>query len=134
MTTIYAIMIVIGFAPFMVALYKLIRLKHMRKNGVKATAVVKEIYGYSLRGMNRVLIEFPLENGRLVSQQIVVGGVPYKEGDQLPLIYNKNDPAKNIINSGSGYSILLVFTLLLAMFSIFACYKIKKGIETGNFE
>ena len=131
---IYIIIIVLSFLPFFITIYKLRRAQRMRKQGIKTTAHVKKIYGYSLRGMNRVLIEFPLENGRLVSQQIVVGGVPYKEGDQLPFIYDKNDPAKNIINSGSGYSILLVFTLLLALFSIFACYKIKKGIETGNFE
>lgn len=127
-------MILLGFVPFAITLFKWKRILRMRKEGIKTTAVVKEIYSYSSRGFNRMLIEFPLENGQLVSQEIIAGGSPYAAGKELPLIYEKNNPAKNILDPGKSYFVVIGFTLLVAAFMIFAVYKIKKGIETGNFE
>lgn len=133
MLILYMLLIVLGFVPFIITLFKWKQVKRMRRHGVKTTATVKEIYGRSAKGMNKVLIEFTLETRQLASQVITVGGMPYSEGDQLPLIYERDDPAKNILDPGSSYIIIIVFTLLLALFVLFACYKIQHGIETGEY-
>jgi hypothetical protein len=134
MQLLYILLAGFGFVPFVITLFKMKRIQRMRKSGVKTKAVIKEIYSRSTRGINKMLIEFRLENGLLVSQEIFVGGMPYDEGDELPLIYDKNDPAKNILDPGKSYSIILLFTLLIGTFVLLAAYKIKKGIETGNFD
>ncbi len=133
MAIIYTIMIIIGFVPFIITLFKMKRFKRMRQQGIKTTATVKEIYGRSAKGMNRIGIEFKLETGQLVSQEIIVGGMPYDIGDELPLIYERADPAKNIPDPGNSYIIIVVFAFLLAIFVLFACYKIQQGLETGQF-
>lgn len=132
MTTIYAIMIVIGFVPFIITLYKQIRMHYMRKNGSKATAVVKEISGYSLGGMSRVLIEFLPKTGQLVSKEIMVAGTPYKKGDRLPLIYKKDNPAITILDSGKSYYAIVIIAFLLGLFVIGACFLIQGSIEKGE--
>lgn len=134
MKLLYVLLVIIGFLPFIVTLFKIRRAEYMRRTGIKTTATVKQIYGSSIKGMNRVLIEFRLETGQLMSQEIIVAGLPYNEGDKLPLIYEKNNPAKNILEPGKNYIFIIVFTLLIAAFVIFAALKIKEGIETGNFE
>ena len=128
----YAIMIIIGFVPFIITLFKMKRINKMRMAGIKTTAVVKELYGMQLRGINKVLIEFNLETGQLVSQVITVGGVPYKLGDKLPLIYERNNPAKNIVDPGKYYKIISVIAFLLGIGMIGACYLIQGSIESGE--
>jgi hypothetical protein len=133
MTIIYAIMIAIGFVPFIIALFKMRRIKRMQKDAVKTTATVKQFYTRSIKGMNRVLIEFTIvETGQVIEQEIIVGGMPYAIGDELPLLYEKDNPAKNILDPGKSYIAILIFTLLLAAFMIFACYMIEGSIERGE--
>jgi hypothetical protein len=133
MTIIYAILIAIGFAPLIIALFKMRRIKRMQKDAVKTTATVKQFYTRSIKGMNRVLIEFTIvETGRVIEQEIIVGGMPYAIGDELPLLYEKDNPAKNILDPDKSYIAILIFTLLLAAFMIFACYMIQGSIERGE--
>lgn len=67
------------------------------------------------------MIKFNLETGQLVSQVLTVGGVPYKWGDNLPLIYERNNPAKNIVDPGKYYTIISVVVFLLGIGMIGAC-------------
>lgn len=131
MTIVYAIMIIIGFLPFLFTLFKMRRMTQVRNAGAKSTAVIKELYGLSLKGVNNVLMEFKLETGQLVSQVISVMGVPYKPGDELSLIYERDNPAKNIIDSGKSYIIIVVFAFLLGIGMMGACYLIQRSIENG---
>lgn len=104
-------------------------MQYMRKNGSRTTAVVKEISGYSLGGMNRVLIEFLPKTGQLVSQEIMVAGTPYKKGDRLPVIYKKDNPVVTILDSGKSYYFIMIVAFLLGLFMIGACYLIQGSIE-----
>lgn len=121
----YAIMIVIGFVPFIITFFKMKRINKMRMTGIKTIAVVKELYGMQLRGINKVLIEFNLETDQLVSHVLTVRGVPYKLGDKLPLIYERNNPGKNIVDPGKYYTIISVIAFLLGMGMIGACFLVQ---------
>lgn len=105
----------------------------MKKDGVKTTGTIRRLIGSSLKGLNSVIIEYPIEgSNQLVQKQITVAGLPYQVGDKLPLYYDPNDPNKMIFDSGKGFIMLLIFTLLLAGFMITACFMISKSIAAGE--
>jgi len=133
MYLIYGVLIVIGFLPFAVILYKMNRVKRMKKYGVKATGEVLDVPFGTPRALNRVLIEYTVkETGVVIKKGITVAGLPYQAGDKLPLYYDRQDPHKMLLDSGSGFTLMLVFTLLIAVFIIAACFMIQRSIETGE--
>ena len=134
MTPIYALLIAAGFIPFAIVVYKMKRLQRRRKTGVKTNAIVKEIYGFSYRSINIFLIEYTIAaTGEAVSKKIPVAGLPYAVGESLPIIYNPQNPRKILLDAGKkSFTGMLVFTLLIAAFIIFACFMIQKGIANGE--
>ena len=133
MYLIYAVLIVIGFLPFAVILYKMNRVNRMKKYGVKATGEVLDVPFGTLRGLNRVVIGYTVkETGAVITKEITVAGLPYQAGDKLPMYYDRQDPHKMLLDAGSGFTFMLVFTLLIAVFTIAACFMIQNSIETGE--
>ena len=133
MIWIYAGLITIGSLPFVIVLYKISSVNRMKKNGVKTTCIIRDVPFGTLRGLNRVMIEYRLnESGIVIKKEITVAGMPYKAGDSLPIYYDRSDPEKMLLDSGSGFSLLLLFTILLAAFVITACYLIYTGILSGE--
>ncbi len=133
MSFIYTLLITLGFAPFLIILYKMGRVRRMKRDGVKTTGTIRRLIGNSLKGLNSVVIEYPIEgSNQVVQKQITVAGLPYQVNDKLPLYYDRNDPNKMLIDSGKGFIVLIVFTLVLAAFSIAACFLINKSIAAGE--
>lgn len=133
MIFIYAFLIVLGFIPFLIVLYKMNKVKRMKRDGVKTMSTVRQLSGNALKGLNTVVIEYPVEgSNQVVQKQITVAGIPYRVGDKLPLYYDRNNPGKMLLDSGKGFIVLLVFTLLLAAFFIAACFMIQRSIEAGE--
>lgn len=105
----------------------------MKRNGVKTVGTIRELSGNSLKGLNSAIIEYPIEgSNEVVQKQISVAGMPYQVGDQLPLYYDRNSPGKMMFDSGKSFTILLIFTLLLAAFFIAACFMINNSIAAGE--
>ncbi len=133
MIYIYAFIIVIGFIPFFIILYRMRKVIKLKETGVKVMATVTEIKGYRSRSMNSVIIEYDIPGtNTFCRKEINVGGSPYQIGQQLPLYYKKDNPLEMQLDSGKSFIILIIFTLILAAFAIFACYMINQGIETGT--
>lgn len=134
MIYLYALIILIGFIPFFIILYRIRKVNKLKVNGVKVMATVTEIKSFRSRSVNSVIIEYDIAGTKeFCRKEIYVGGSPYHVGQQLPLYYNKENPYDTQLDSGKAFIVLIIFTLLLAAFSIFACYMINKGIETGEF-
>jgi len=133
MYLIYAALTVLGFLPFAIILYKINRFNRMKKNGVSTTGIVLDVPFGSLRRLNRVTINYTVkETGILITKEIVVAGLPYRIGDKLPMYYDRLDPHKMLIDAGKGFTFMLVFTFLIAVFIIAACFMIQTGIESGE--
>ncbi|HMS35028.1 MAG TPA: DUF3592 domain-containing protein [Ignavibacteria bacterium] len=134
MNLIFAVIIIIGFLPLAIVLFRINGKRRMEKNGVKTTGTVSQTPSGTFRGINKVLIEYRInETGIIIKKEISVAGLPYKEGDKLPLYYDKNDPGKIQLDSGRGFIFMLVFTFLIAVFAVAACWMIYTGIQTGEF-
>ena len=125
---------IIGFFPFAISVYKMKRTSKMKSNGLPTTAVVRELYGDSVRGINRVLIEYRTAEGMFISKQIFVGGMPYSVGQSLPVYYDANDPYNMVLDPGKTYIGILIFTLLVAAFMIFAAFQVYELGAGSNIE
>ena len=105
----------------------------MKKDGIKSTATVLQLSGNSLRGLNRVLIQYPVAGtGEIIRKEIIVAGVPYSPGDNLPMYYDRNDPHKMILDGGKSFIVMIVFTSIIALFLLFAVYMIRKAVAEGS--
>jgi hypothetical protein len=133
MIWIYALLIPIGFLPFLIVLYKMKRLKRRRQTWIKTMATVRQIFGFSYRYINVFLIEYTIAaTGEVISKKIPVAGLPYAVGETLPVIYNPQNPRKILLDAGKSFTGMLIFTLLIAAIIIFACFMIQKGVASGE--
>lgn len=133
MIAIYAILIAIGFIPFLVVLYKMKRLKRRKQTWIKTMATVREIYGFSYRYINIFLIEYTIAvTGEIFTKKIPVAGLPYNKGEGLPIIYNPQDPRKILLDAGKSFTPMLLFTLIIAAAIIAVCFMMQKSIEKGE--
>ena len=133
MIAIYAILIPIGFIPFLIVLYKMKRLKRRKQTWIKTTAIVRQIFGFSYRSINIFLIEYTIAStGETFTKKIPVAGLPYTVGDSLPIIYNPQNPRKILLDAGKSFTPMLVFTLIIATAIIAVCFMMQKSIEKGE--
>lgn len=133
MIWIYLLIAAFGFIPFMIVLYKMNKLKRMKSNGIKTTALIKEVFGVSHHHLNSVVIEYLVEDTRqVITKKILVAGLPYQVGDHIPIYYNKQRPTKMLVDAGKNFTFSIVFTLLLAIILIAACFLIQNSINKGE--
>jgi Protein of unknown function (DUF3592) len=133
MIWIYILLISTGFLPLVVVLYKMSKVKRMKRNGIKTNGIVQIVYGISQRYLNSIVIEYTIAaTNQVISKKIVVGGIPYRVGESLPLYYDRDKPEKMLLDSGKSFTTLLVFTLLLAAGIIAACFFIQSSVNSGQ--
>ena len=122
----------IGFLPMAVILIRKNSNDKLKKHGIATTAVVRDVYGVSLRGINQVRVEYRvIDTGKVLSKNLRVAGIPYSIGDELPVIYDPVNPKRMQLDMRKGYIPVLIFTIIIAAFVIFACFKIKEMLDSG---
>ena len=67
-----------------------------------------------------------------VRKELTVAGMPYYIGQELTLYYDKENPHNMLFDSGKGFIVMIVFTLLIAAFFIAACFMINSSILKGE--
>ena len=129
----YFVIVVLGFVPFIIILFRIRAVRLMKETGTRVMGTIREVSGSMGKTLNSVIIQYTiLETGESVGLRITVGGMPYQVGQQLPLYYDKKNPANIQLDSGKVFNFLLIFTLLIALFSIAACFLIQHSIDTGE--
>ncbi len=133
MNWIYLILPGVGFLPLMVVLYRMNQLKQWRKNAiaVKAT-IVKTPFGYHPR-MTRITIQYyAKESGRIIEKQIAVAGNPYSVGQQLSILYKKENPHQSIVDPDKSFAGMLIFGIIIVFVFIAATLFIHESVATGQ--
>lgn len=78
MLYIYAFLVLIGFLPMAVVLYKKYKTDKLRKHGIHTMGTIRELYGVGINMINMVLIEYPVkETGEIISKNIRIAGIPW---------------------------------------------------------
>lgn len=133
MNWIYILLIAVGFLPLLVVIYKMKKMKQMRKNGINVTATVTSVPGGLYNKMNTVIINYWVKETRqLIEKKITVAGNPYSVGQQLPLLYKKEKPEEVILDSSKAYIFILLFAILIAAGMMLAAFMIQRAVVHGE--
>jgi hypothetical protein len=58
--------------------------------------------------------------------------MPYHVGQRLTLYYDRSQPHKMSFDSGKGFIVLIILTLMLAALMIFLCFWINDNVAFSN--
>jgi len=122
-----------GFLPLIIILYKKNRVKKILTVGLPAEAVVYDVRTILRPPTEIVYYKFIAQNdaGQYTGSLTTKHGL-YKTGDTLKIYYLPGNPQRNTMNGAWGSPILLGFGIVLAVFILFAVYKLYEMIKTGS--
>jgi len=134
MILLYCLLILLGFTPLIIVVIKISNVQKLKRHGVKVEGIVREVTGSVSSGLSTVIIEYPVVGTpHIVSKKLTVGGMPYSVGQRLILYYDPVQPHEMRFDSGKGFILLIVFTLLLAALMIFLCFWISDNVANTSF-
>ncbi len=132
MNWIYLILILAGFIPLLVVLYRKNQLKKWRATGIATKATIIKIPMGRYSRLTSITIQYHVkETGQVIEKQITVAGNPYTVGQQLSLLYKKENPRKSIIDPEKSFTVMIVFTIIIALLIITATFLIRKSVAEG---
>jgi hypothetical protein len=114
-------------------LYKKNRVKKILTVGLPAEAVVYDVRTFSRSATEIVCYKFNAQNsteqytGTLTTKHGL-----YKTGDVLNIHYLPGNPWRNTMNGAWGSPVILGFGIVLALFILFAVYKLYEMVKTGS--
>jgi hypothetical protein len=115
---------------------KIIKARTIKKHGIKTNAVITHItlIKFSKGSSDNLTLEYKDSAGtRHVAKATTLPG-QYKPGDMMPLKYLHNKPSHYTIEGmQQGQWVILVFCILLLVFTIFASYKLNQMTESSNY-
>ena len=123
----------VGFLPMIIILIRKNRNDKLRKYGVTTTGTITELFGRSIRGINIVEIKYRVqETGETISKNLRVAGVPYEVGTEIPIIYDPKNPKHMQLDMRKGFIPILIFTIIIGIVIIFACFKLNEMVARGE--
>jgi hypothetical protein len=118
-----------GFLPFFVILYRKRKFERMRDTGIATTGIIRSINGFSYRGLNHMQIEYRVkETGQVIKKDLVIAGLPYTVGQELPMFYDPVRPTRMRLDMKKSFLPMIVFTLLIAGAVVFAAWKLLQMV------
>jgi|GEM_PF-1649248 len=134
---IFAYIFIIGLPAFGIfyIIKKMIKARAVQKNGVKAGAVITHIrtQRFGKGSMDILTLEYSDTAGKRYPAKATVTVGEYRIGEFMALSYLPQDPSTYSFDKGQGYWGILIFFILLFLFSIFATYKIDELVQAGNY-
>ncbi len=121
-----------GFLPLAIILYKKNRVKKILTVGVPAEAVVYEVITVSRSATEIVCYKFIVQNTEQYTGTLTTKRGLYKTGDTLNIHYLPGNPRRNTMHGAWGSPIILGFGIVLAVFILFAVYKLHEMVKTGS--
>ena len=137
MLVLYILLPVIGALPLIITIFKMRRAQRIIKNGITTEAVVVQVnsLGTTIRNKADILV---LQYLVKATNQIYQGKASatreqYKVGDKLTITYSKFPPYEMTVKGTNVYIPILVFTILIFLFVLFAMIKIEELIPEGGY-
>ncbi len=134
---IFVYIFIIGMPAFLIFLIvkKMRTVKSIYKSGIATDAFITNV---STRRIGRttmdiLTLEYTDTAGRRHPAQATVNVGKYRSGQRMPIKYLHQNPARYAFDNGKTYWAILIFCILLLLFTIFASYKINEMIQSSNF-
>ncbi len=118
----------LGFLPLLFVLYKQNRVKNLLATGLRATATVYRVYKPVRSAANIVYYQFTTIDGINATGNLVTKIGVYKPGDQLPVYYAPNHPARSTVEGVFQPKGMVVVGALFAVVVLFLVYKLWETI------
>lgn len=137
MILLYILLPLIGAIPLIMVIIKIRNAQRVIKYGIKVEAVVVKIipWGTSIRNrLDSLLLQYVVEERKEIFQQYATA-VPGEKrlGDKMQILYLPENPHKITVMGGKGYIPILIFSILLFLFVIFATVKIGELLAAGGY-
>ena len=137
MLVLYILLPLLGALPLIITIFKMCRAQRIVKNGITTEAVVVQVnsLGTTIRNKADILV---LQYLVKATNQIFQGKATatrdeYKVGDKLTITYSKKPPYEMTVKGANVYIPILIFTVLIFLFVIFAMFKIVELIPEGGY-
>ncbi len=135
---IFVYMFIIGLPALLIffIIKKIRSVRNIQKHGIQADALIIHVQTQRLHkgSMDILTLEFSDTAGRRYPAKATVAVGQYQTGQRMPISYLAENPAQYAFDNGKGYLGVLVFCILLLLFTIFASYKINEMVQAGNYQ
>lgn len=129
----YILLILLAAFPLGLTVWRIRRDAHIRKTGIHTSGYITSIRTVRLKSSLTDIITIEYKDratGRTYTGKASSKAGKYKRSDTMGVAYLPNDPAKYAITDTSrGYTVMLVFCIIVFLFVIFAVYKIDGMVK-----
>lgn len=124
-----------GFLPLVIILYKRKRVKNILKTGLQAKARVYSISAASKPAIDIVFYSFYAANhAELFTGKLTTSRGKYQINDVLDIYYLPQNPKRNSMEGAWKSVGIIVFGVVIAVFVLFAVYKMYRMFYYGEME
>lgn len=125
-------MVIVGFLPMAIVIYKMRLVKKILNTGVPATATVYKVLPPSgKRSVDIVYYSFIDREGAQYAGSLNIKPGTYRVRDTVEIWYLPYNPRKNTVKGAWASPFFLIFVIVIALFVLFAAYKINETVQTG---
>ncbi len=136
MIIIYIFLIMLAAFPLWKTVRYILKENRIKQHGITASGVVTHIHATAMRRgatVDQVEIEYASNiHGHFHKESITAKHKKYRHGETVPVKYLPEEPSKVVVDGGQGYWPMLIFSILIFLFVIFAAYKIDEMVKKGN--
>lgn len=135
MLIIYILLLTVAAFPLWKTVRYILKEKRIRQYGINTLGVVTHIHTTAMRRgptVDQVHIEFAsIIHGHFHKSSITAKYKKFKQGERVPVKYLPEEPSKIVVDGKEGYWPMLLFSMLIFLFVIFAIYKIDDMVKSG---
>lgn len=136
MTFIYIFMILLAAFPAVLTIWRMRRAEMVKKNGIHTDAIVTKVNSIRLRHTPIDILTLEYKDratGQCFYGKATVHYMRNKIGDRITVAYLPDKPATYMVaDTKKGFTGILIFSILLFLFMLFAVYKIDEMVRTGQ--
>jgi hypothetical protein len=135
---IWVYLFIIGVPAFLVlvTIIKMRKANKVLRQGIKTFAVITSIklMRYHKGRADSIVLQYRDNNNIDHIASATVSPGKYKRGDKLKISYLEDKPGEYALEDmHQGYWAMLIFSILLLAFTIFASYKLNEMVTPGNY-
>ncbi len=126
-----------GALPLIIIIIKMRKGQYIINNGTKTEATVIKINPLRIgirHKMDTLILQYMVAGKKEIFQGKATSAPwQYKVGDTLAITYLNDNPKKMTVKGGNVYIPMVVFTVIIFLFMVFATFKIAELIPEGAY-